>query len=210
MMSVPDLGWGSIIGNALEHGYGYNVHGDHASALCGLEAVLADGTLLRTGQGAISNSPVWSPSTRLRSSLDELFKQSNFGVVTKAGLWLMPRPETIVTGTIRCEGDRDIVPMIDMLRRLMHEGVLQGVPMIVGTPADTENEEAGNGAFTMRNLRRVLRPAAGTRASASMAPPAWSKRGAPSGRSLRHPARRGAGTARYSGEPARTRWNRGT
>lgn len=159
MMSVPDLGWGSIIGNALEHGYGYNVHGDHASALCGLEAVLADGTLLRTGQGAISNSPVWSCHRRgFGPSLDELFKQSNFGVVTKAGLWLMPRPETIVTGTIRCEGDGDIVPMIDMLRRLMHEGVLQGVPMIVGTPADTENEDAGNGAFTMSNLRQVLRP----------------------------------------------------
>jgi hypothetical protein len=131
-------------------------------------------------------------------------------VVTKAGLWLMPRPETIVTGTIRCEGDGDIVPMIDMLRRLMHEGVLQGVPMIVGTPADTENEEAGNGA-TMRNLRRVLRPAAGTRASASMAPPAWSKRGAPFWKKPAPPCpARCWNCALIPARPARTRWNRGT
>lgn len=158
MMSVPDLGWGSVIGNALDHGYGYNIHGDHASALCGLEVVLADGTVVRTGQGAIASSPLWSRHKRgFGPAMDDLFKQSGFGVVTKAGLWLSPRPEIIVTGTIRCDRDADIVPLIEVLRDLLLQGVLQGVPMIVGTPS-AEHDREGNGRFTMANLRKVLRP----------------------------------------------------
>ena len=158
MMSVPDLGWGSVIGNALDHGYGYNILGDHASALCGLEVVLAEGTLVRTGQGAITASPLWPCHRRgFGPAIDDLFKQSNFGIVTKAGLWLSPRPEVIVTGTIRCDGDDDIVPLIDLLRGLLLQGVLQGVPMIVGTPRACD-DRPGAGRFTMDNLRKVLRP----------------------------------------------------
>ncbi|MBB5985098.1 FAD-binding oxidoreductase [Sphingobium lignivorans] len=159
MMSVPDLGWGSIIGNALDHGYGYGVWGDHAGALCGLEVVLPGGDLLRTGQGAIPGSPLWSSHRRgFGPSLDELFKQSNFGVVTKAGLWLMPRPEQFVIGTIQCMKTTDIVPLIETLRSLLQAGVLQGIPMIVGTPGDDEAVETGQAPFTLANIKTVLRP----------------------------------------------------
>ncbi len=162
MMSVPDLGWGSMTGNALEHGLGYNVLGDHASALCGLEVVLADGDVIRTGQGAITGSPLWSCHRRgFGPAVDDLFKQSNFGVVTKAGVWLMPRPEIFATGTITCQGEHDIAPLIDLLRPLLQQGVLQGVPMIVGTPQESGDDEAndtGRGAYTLANMRKVLRP----------------------------------------------------
>lgn len=164
MMSVPDLGWGSVIGNALDHGCGYGVMGDHAGALCGLEVVLANGELLRTGQGAIPDSPLWSGHRRgFGPSLDDLFKQSNLGIVTKAGVWLMPRPEVFAVGTIACKGEADIVPLIEMLRSLLQAGVLQGVPMIVGTPEDGDGDDSGaeEGAqapFTRANLKTVLRP----------------------------------------------------
>ncbi|MCB2065174.1 MAG: FAD-binding oxidoreductase [Erythrobacter sp.] len=159
MMSVPDLGWGSMIGNGLEHGYGYNVMGDHASALCGLEVVLANGDVLRTGQGGLPGSPLWSCHRRgFGPSLDSLFMQSNFGVVTQAGVWLMPRPEAFMIGTILCHRDEDIVPLVDLLRRLLRRGVLQGVPMIVGTPADKGDYAAAQAPFTLANLQQVLRP----------------------------------------------------
>lgn len=157
MMSVPDLGWGSMVANALEHGIGYNVLGDHAAALCGLEVVLPDGSLLRTGQGALPGSRLWHCHRRgFGPAVDDLFKQSNLGIVTRAGVHLMPRPEVIVTGTIRCEAEDDVVPLIDMVRRLLQAGVLQGVPMLVSSPPTATG--AGHGRFTAENLRQVLRP----------------------------------------------------
>ena len=58
-MSVPDLGWGSIVGNALEHGVGYTPLGDHFDAKCGMEVVLANGELLRTGLGGLEAPRAW-------------------------------------------------------------------------------------------------------------------------------------------------------
>src|ERR1044071_2812224 len=57
--SAPDLGWGSVIGNALDHGIRYTVDGDRAARRCGLEVVLPDGSLLRTGVGAMSGNRAW-------------------------------------------------------------------------------------------------------------------------------------------------------
>ncbi|HLK44345.1 MAG TPA: FAD-dependent oxidoreductase, partial [Acidimicrobiales bacterium] len=47
--SIPDLGWGSVVGNTLDSGRGYTPYGDHPTTQCGMEVVLADGELLRTG-----------------------------------------------------------------------------------------------------------------------------------------------------------------
>ena len=47
--SVPGNSWGSVLGNALDRGVGYTPYGDHASRICGLEVVLPDGDLVRTG-----------------------------------------------------------------------------------------------------------------------------------------------------------------
>ena len=134
-ISVPDLGWGSIVGNTLDHGYGYTVNGDHASAVCGMEVVLASGDVVRTGLGAASNSPMWQRHKRgFGPSLDSLFMQSNFGIVSKMGVWLMPEPEVFTTGAIICHKDEDIAPLIDALRPLVLDGTIQGLPLITSSP----------------------------------------------------------------------------
>ena len=61
--SVPGLGWGSVTGNALERGLGSTPYGDHSGNICGMEVVLADGDLLRTGMGALRD-PSPGSSTR--------------------------------------------------------------------------------------------------------------------------------------------------
>src|SRR3569833_3426960 len=42
-ISPPAPGWGSVIGNALEHGLGYPPYGAHADTICGMEVVLPAG-----------------------------------------------------------------------------------------------------------------------------------------------------------------------
>jgi 4-cresol dehydrogenase (hydroxylating) len=59
MASVPDIGWGSVMGNALERGFGYTPYGDHSAFVCGMEVVLADGSLVRTGMGAMEGNTAW-------------------------------------------------------------------------------------------------------------------------------------------------------
>lgn len=58
--SVPAIGWGSVVGNTLDRGFGYTPNGEHSQSQCGMEVVLPDGTLLRTGSGAMSDNATWA------------------------------------------------------------------------------------------------------------------------------------------------------
>lgn len=137
-LSVPDLGWGSVVGNALEHGQGYTVYGDHATAVAGLEVVLADGDVVRTGQGAFPGSAAGYRHKRgFGPSIDSLFMQSNFGVVTKMAIWLMPQPEAFTTGSVDAAGDDDLAALIDALAPLVIDGTIQGQPLISGAAEPT-------------------------------------------------------------------------
>ena len=91
MVSIPDLGWGSVVGNFLENGAPTCRIAQDMAAYCGMEVVLANGEVMRTGMGAMPNNRSWHVYKRsLGPTLDQLFMQSNFGIVTKLGVWLMP------------------------------------------------------------------------------------------------------------------------
>jgi 4-cresol dehydrogenase (hydroxylating) flavoprotein subunit len=131
MLSVPDIGWGSVIGNAMDSGATYMPYGADFMSPCGLEVVLADGDLLRTGMGAIPESRAWHVYRRsMGPTLDPLFVQSNYGIVTKMGVWLKPKPEAYIPLTLTAPGDGDLETVIDTLRRLRLHGILEGVPAI--------------------------------------------------------------------------------
>ncbi len=118
-MSGPSHSWGSVIGNALEHGVGYTPYGQHAEAICGMEVMLADGTLVRTGMGAIEGSQEWQAYRwPFGPNLDGLFTQSNFAIVTKMGIWLMPEPEGMAGVSIKIPRREDYAALIDTLRPL--------------------------------------------------------------------------------------------
>jgi FAD/FMN-containing dehydrogenase len=147
--SIPDLGWGSVVGNTLEYGRGYTPYGDHASNVCGMDVVLPSGELLRTGMGAMTNSRAWRVYQRgFGPTADGLFMQSNFGIVTSMGVWLMPRPEVYVAGWARFVGDDKVERFVDTLRRLMLEGTIRNYPIIgqgVGVGADGQPRFEGAG-----------------------------------------------------------------
>jgi (+)-pinoresinol hydroxylase len=87
----PDPGWGGLVGNTLDRGGGRTPMHEHFAAQCGIEVVLANGEVMRTGMGALPNS-----KTRQQYKygfgpyIDGIFSQSNFGVVTKMGVRRMP------------------------------------------------------------------------------------------------------------------------
>jgi 4-cresol dehydrogenase (hydroxylating) len=134
MLSVPDIGWGSVIGNTLDHGMTYLPYGVDMGMSCGLEVVLADGSLLRTGMGAMPGNNSWHVYKRgLGPTLDQLFMQSNFGIVTKMGVWLMPEPEVYMPLWARVWRDDDVGPLVDVLRRLSLDDTIRCVPQILNT-----------------------------------------------------------------------------
>jgi 4-cresol dehydrogenase (hydroxylating) flavoprotein subunit len=115
---------GSVIGNALERGIGETPYGDHFGNLCGLEVVLPSGELIRTG-GALSGLKTWNVHKwGIGPYLEGLFSQSNFGIVTKAGLWLMPEPEVYNSYVFEIMNAENVPHVLDTFRRLALQGVV--------------------------------------------------------------------------------------
>ncbi|OAG38904.1 hypothetical protein AYO21_06935 [Fonsecaea monophora] len=144
-VDVPDLGGGSVLGNTLERGVGYTPYGDHWMMHCGLEVVLPDGTLLRTGMGALPNPdadpslpPEEQPSSQAWQLFnygfgpynDGIFTQSSLGVVVKMGMWLMTNPGGYQSYLITFPNDKDLHQAVEIIRPLRVGMVLQNVPTI--------------------------------------------------------------------------------
>ena len=129
--SVPDLGWGSVIGNSLDNGMTYGPYGSDFQKICGFEVVLADGELLRTGLGAQPGNDSWHIYNRgYGPVLDQMFIQSNFGIITRAGIWLMRRPEAYAPLFLTIPRHEQLAQAIDIFRELRLDGVVRGVPSI--------------------------------------------------------------------------------
>jgi len=130
MLDVPDPGWGSPVGNSLDHGVGYGVapFRDHFGSHCGMEIVTAEGELIRTGMGAVPNSDSWQDFRYgVGPNIDGLFAQSNFGIVTKMGFWLMPMPEAYLSGTVTVPRYQDLDPLIQEISYQEDSGLI-GMP----------------------------------------------------------------------------------
>jgi 4-cresol dehydrogenase (hydroxylating) len=115
----------SLVGNTLDRGFGHTRYGDHFLTACGMEIVLADGRVLHTGFG---HYPLAKAQHVYRYGvgpfIDGLFCQSNFGIVTKLCLWLMPKPECFCFFYVTVPRDEDIGPLVDALRPLRMDGLL--------------------------------------------------------------------------------------
>jgi 4-cresol dehydrogenase (hydroxylating) len=124
-MSVPGNAWGSVVGNALERGIGYTPYGDNTAKICGMEVVLPTAELVRTGMGAMTGARSWQHYPYgFGPGWDQMFVQSNLGIVTKVGLWLMPEPEATLRVAVNLPEPDDIAWAIDALARLRLNNVI--------------------------------------------------------------------------------------
>ncbi|HXQ25677.1 MAG TPA: FAD-binding oxidoreductase [Candidatus Acidoferrales bacterium] len=126
-----DPGWGSLIGNALDRGGGRTPMRDHFAAACGMEVVLPNGELVRTGMGALPGSKTWQQyKYGFGPYVDGMFSQSSLGVITKMGFWLFPEPELYLTGSVTVPKHDDLIPMIATLAYLMNSGIVTGTTSV--------------------------------------------------------------------------------
>jgi hypothetical protein len=135
LIDCPDPGWGSVIGNSLDHGVGYTwgTYRDHFQSHCGMEVVLPNGELMRTGMAALPKAETWGEYRYgYGPYVDGLFSQGNFGVVTKMGFHLLPQPEAYLKGSVTVPARGDIVPLVAIVNALEHQGLI-GMPRY-GTP----------------------------------------------------------------------------
>lgn len=131
MIDCPEPGWGSLVGNSLERGVGYTHSGyrDHWAAHCGMEVVLPNGRLMRTGMGALPGAGSWQDNRYgFGPYVDGLFSQGNFGIVTKMGFHLMPKPKQLRVGLVSAPKYEDITGLVSTLNRLEASGIADGLP----------------------------------------------------------------------------------
>ncbi|MEI6335669.1 MAG: FAD-binding oxidoreductase [Methylococcaceae bacterium] len=117
---------GSVIGNAMERGIGETPYGDHFGSLCGLEVILPDSTIIHTG-GSSPNHPLktWHlHKWGIGPYLEGIFTQSNFGIVTKAGIWLMPKPQAFQSYVFELRREDKFAEVIDAFRKLALQGIV--------------------------------------------------------------------------------------
>lgn len=143
---VPVTGAGptcSLIGNALERGYGITPYADHFGAVTDLEAVLADGRLYRTALREVGGEDLarlfkWG----IGPFAAGMFTQSGFGVVTRMSIVLARRPEAIKICLFSLRDDTLLEAAVERIRR-----ILRDLPGTIG-------------AINLMNRHRVLAMAA--------------------------------------------------
>jgi len=132
-IDCPDPGWGSVLGNAIDRGGGYTMasYRNHFDSHCGMEVVLPNGELLRTGMGAIPSAKTWQQfKTGCGPWIDGVFSQGNYGVVTKMGFWLMPEPEAYLRARVAVPRYADLGPLVEILNYVENSRITGGFPDI--------------------------------------------------------------------------------
>lgn len=133
---VPVTGAGpqcSLIGNALERGYGVTPYTDHFAAVTDLEAVLADGcvyqTRLReTGGAELARLFKWG----IGPYLPGLFTQSGLGIVTRMTIALARRPDCVQAFLFSLPHEERLEPAVQKIQQLLARlpGLIGGVNLM--------------------------------------------------------------------------------
>lgn len=152
----------SLLGNALDRGVGY--FAARAGSLSGLEVVLGTGEVLRTGMAHFPN-PALAHLYKygVGPSLDGLFAQSNLGIVTAAGLDLMPWHDHHASAIVKIGRAAQLAELVDAVADLRRRDVVRMI-VHIGNRARTIGTLA---PLVYRNLpAEVRRDPALARASA--------------------------------------------
>lgn len=121
--TVPEA---SLIGNIMDRGWGYGPYSDRFDFACGMEVVLADGSIVEMGNARFPGSLSadifkWG----VGPWLDGLFTQSNFGVVTRMTIFLAPLPSFLGSYIWRVDNPEKLPILIDVFRDLRMKQIIR-------------------------------------------------------------------------------------
>ncbi|MBI2994765.1 MAG: FAD-binding oxidoreductase [Gammaproteobacteria bacterium] len=112
-------GWGGVVGNLMDRGVGYTPYGEHFMAQCGMQVVLADGTVVETGMGSQPGSNAGGVYKYGRGPwVDGMFTQANYGIVTRLGIHLMPEPPGYRPYLVTFPEEDDVHQVTEVIRPL--------------------------------------------------------------------------------------------
>ncbi len=132
-------GANSVSGSVTERAFGYTPYGDHLLMQCGMEVVTANAELTRTGMGALPGSDTWQLfKYNFGPYLDGLFSRSDFAIVTKLGLWLMPEPPAFHPFMVTLPGTAALEAAVEVLRPLKIGMIVPNTVVISHASADAE------------------------------------------------------------------------
>ncbi|QOJ10294.1 MAG: FAD-binding oxidoreductase [Nitrosomonas sp. H1_AOB3] len=133
---TPTTGAGkaaSILGNALERGYGITPYTDHFGAVMAIHAVLPDGSFYRSaltdlGGEQLDRSFKWG----VGPYIDGIFSQGSVGVVTQMTIALARRPEVVQSFLFGLKQPEKLGNLVSRVRDVIarYPGVVGGINLM--------------------------------------------------------------------------------
>lgn len=109
----------SIGGGIWERSYGYTAYGDRLMMQCGMEVMHADGSLVRTGMGALPGENSWQLfKYGFGPYADGSFTQTPYTAMTKVGFWISPEPPAYRPFAWRIDSEETFVKAMEAVRSL--------------------------------------------------------------------------------------------
>jgi 4-cresol dehydrogenase (hydroxylating) flavoprotein subunit len=152
---VPTTGAGphvSVLGNALDRGFGVTPIEDHARSIVSLQAVLGSGEVYKSYFRSLGSELGACYHWGVGASIDGIFSQSNMGLVTEATIELVKKPEVTSLFVFPISNENEFKSGITALAKLKAE-----LPYGVGTlkiiSAQQLNTTIGQSTWLTRRLR---------------------------------------------------------
>jgi len=164
---VPTTGLGpngSLLGNALDGGYGLTPIIDHFDAIADVEGLWGNGESFRHGfseLGCDSMAQAWRHG--IGPSFQSLLRQGNLGIVTRATIQLARAPEASRVLVMEWRNEVDFIAAQPELSRLVEDipgigGIISmNAPRILSTHADAPLGDARKGEERTRYLAQLVR-----------------------------------------------------
>jgi FAD/FMN-containing dehydrogenase len=123
---------GSLLGNALERGYGITPYQDHFGAMRALKAVLADGSEYIGALAELGAEAGPAFKWGIGPYLDGLFAQGGFGIVTEMTIALARRPESLTAFFFWVDDDARLEVAVSAVREVLRQvgGNLGGINLM--------------------------------------------------------------------------------